>query len=366
MVHISLFRINRNHYEYVIFIVIMSLRVRKKDIMNQRRRRYRRRRRSYSLQVLWIIVTLVATAGLIIGYKLNSEDNQDSNSPIANAADYPAGSENNNVTPMVSPTTAPTLVPSISPTIAPTLTPEPTKEPSSTPTATIAPTIVPTMIPQDTNSSENSKDKEEVTEDTPKMIALTFDDGPYPPVTERIVKTLAENDARATFFVVGNRVEQYKTTLELTYEGGNQIASHTYSHKDLTKLSIKDIKEEISHSNKCINSIVPVGETYLRPPYGTKNDIMKQNVGVPMIFWSVDTLDWSSRDAKSIYKEIIDTVKDGDILLMHDLYPSTADAMELVVPKLIEEGYQLVTVQELFEAKGIDIVDGSVYYNGRK
>jgi peptidoglycan/xylan/chitin deacetylase (PgdA/CDA1 family) len=154
--------------------------------------------------------------------------------------------------------------------------------------------------------------------------------------------------------------------VELVYESGNQIASHTYSHIDLTSLSIKEMKHEVNYSNKCINSIVPVGETYLRPPFGRKNDLMKENVGVPMIFWSLDTLDWSSRDADAIYKEIMNSVQDGDILIMHDLYPSTADAMELVVPKLIEEGYQLVTVKELLEAKGIDIVDGNVYYNGRK
>jgi peptidoglycan/xylan/chitin deacetylase (PgdA/CDA1 family) len=307
--------------------------------------------------VLWTIVALVATTGLIIGYKLSDEDSKNSDSPIANAADNPANPDYNYVSPTISPILSPTETPTETPTIAPTVTPEPTKEPTPKPTVTIAPTLAPTIAPQ--------KDDEADTEDSPKMIALTFDDGPYPPVTERILKTLADNDAKATFFVVGNRLKQYKDTLKLEYEGGNQIASHTYSHKDLTALSIKEMLHEVNYANQLINKIVPVGETYLRPPFGRKNDLMKENIGVPMIFWSLDTLDWSSRDANAIYKEIMDTVKDGDILIMHDLYPSTADAMELVVPKLIEEGYQLVTVKELLEAKGIDIVGGNVYYNGR-
>lgn len=336
----------------------MSQRVRKKDDMNQRRRSYKRRRRRYALQVLWIIVSLVATAGLIIGYRLSTDRSKNNNSQIANAADYPADSDNNvsaTLTPTIVAVVTPTQV--VEPTIEATVTPIVTITPMVTPTTTIAPTLAPTSSPQEDNEEDKANSK--------KMIALTFDDGPYPPVTEKIVKTLAEYDAKATFFVVGDRVEQYKSTLELVYEGGNQIASHTYSHKDLTKLSIKEMEHEIQYANECINKIVPVGETYLRPPYGRKNDLMIENVGVPMIFWSLDTMDWSSRDADTIYKDIMDTVKDGDILIMHDLYPSTAKAMELAIPKLIEEGYQLVTVKELFEAKGIDIVDGKVYYNGR-
>ncbi len=328
--------------------------------MNQRRKRYRRRRRNHLLQVLCIIVTLVATAGLIIGYRFSLKDDENGNSAVVNAA----GSDHN-LTPSISVTMSPTMSPIVSqtttptsaPTVTPTLIPEPTSSPTATPTITVDPKTEPTGSPQGDSEIDKAS--------TQKMIALTFDDGPFPPVTERIVKTLAENDAKATFFVVGNRVEQYKSTLELVYEGGNQIASHTYSHKDLTNLSVKEIKEEINSANESINKIVPVGETYLRPPYGKKNDLMIKNVGVPMILWSLDTMDWSSKDANAVVKEIMDVVKDGDILIMHDLYPSTAEAMEIAIPKLIKEGYQLVTVQELLEAKGIDIIDGNVYYNGR-
>jgi peptidoglycan/xylan/chitin deacetylase (PgdA/CDA1 family) len=165
--------------------------------------------------------------------------------------------------------------------------------------------------------------------------------------------------------MMGNRMTEYKSTVELVYESGNQVASHTYSHKDLTKLSKKELQYEVDYASECINNVVPVGDVFLRPPYGAKNDFVKANVGAPMIFWSVDSLDWSSRKADAVYKEIMDHVQDGDIIIMHDLYESTADAMEIVIPKLIEEGYQLVTVKELLEAKGIDIVDGNAYYYGR-
>ena len=321
------------------------------------RQRRRRRRKTYVLQSLWVVVALVAIVGLIIGYTLGSEENEDHTSPSANATGKPLDSTKKpTVEPTSEATLAPTSVPllSITPTLAPTITLEPT----------VIPTITPTKSPFEQTVGVGTNDGE--AEETPKMVALTFDDGPYPPVTERIVQTLKENGAKGTFFMMGNRMDQYRSSVELAYEGGNQIASHTFSHKDLTKLSLKDMKYEIDQANECINNVVPVGETYLRPPYGNKNEIMKQNVGVPMIFWSIDTLDWSSRDGQSVYQEIMKNVKDGDIILMHDLYPSTADAMELVVPKLIKEGYQLVTVKELLEAKGIDILDGNVYYNGRK
>ena len=137
------------------------------------------------------------------------------------------------------------------------------------------------------------------------MVALTFDDGPYTPVTGKILKVLKKYDARATFFVVGNRVPQYEDMVKKAYEQGNEIATHTYNHANLTKLSKKGIKSELNKSKKVIKDAIGCSYSTLRPPGGSINDTMRSVIKVPMIYWSVDTEDWKSRDAKSVLSECL-------------------------------------------------------------
>lgn len=196
------------------------------------------------------------------------------------------------------------------------------------------------------------------------MVALTFDDGPYTPVTGKILKVLKKYDARATFFVVGNRVPQYEDIVKQAYEQGNEIATHTHNHANLTKLSRKGIKSEMNKSKKVIKDAIGCSYSTLRPPGGSINDTMRSVIKVPMIYWSVDTEDWKSREAKSVLSECT-VIQDGDIVLMHDLYSSTADAVKKLVPRLVKEGYQLVTVDELLYYKGINAKGGKVYMSGR-
>jgi len=197
------------------------------------------------------------------------------------------------------------------------------------------------------------------------MVALTFDDGPYTPVTSKILKVLKKYDARATFFVVGSRVPQYEDMVKQAYEQGNEIATHTYNHTDLTKLTTKQMKAELKKSRDVIKDVIGCGYSNLRPPGGSINDNMRNNIKVPMIYWSVDTEDWKSRNTKSVLNEC-KVIQDGDIVLMHDLYPSTAEAAKKLVPRLIKQGYQLVTIDELFYYKGIDAKPGKVYMSGRQ
>lgn len=197
------------------------------------------------------------------------------------------------------------------------------------------------------------------------MVALTFDDGPYSKVTKRILKTLQKNDARATFFVVGNRVKTYRDTLALAYKQGNQIGSHTYDHKDLSVMKAKKIKSEIDRANKQISAVIGINTTALRPPYGHVSSAMRKTIKTPMYYWSVDSEDWKSKNADSVVKRC-KKVKDGDIILMHDLYPTTADAVERLVPYLKKKGIQMVTIDELFYYKKIEQKAGKVYYSGRK
>lgn len=196
------------------------------------------------------------------------------------------------------------------------------------------------------------------------MVALTFDDGPYTPVTSKILKVLKKYDARATFFVVGSRIPQYEDMVKQAYEQGNEIATHTYNHANLTKLDKKGIKSELNKSKKVIKDAIGCSYSTLRPPGGSINDTMRSVIKVPMIYWSVDTEDWKSRNSKSVLNEC-KVIQDGDIVLMHDLYSSTADAVQKLVPKLVKEGYQLVTIDELFYYKGIDAEGGKVYTSGR-
>ena len=196
------------------------------------------------------------------------------------------------------------------------------------------------------------------------MVALTFDDGPYDRVTNRIVKALAKHDSRATFFVVGNRVERYADTMKNAYQKGNQIATHTLDHGDRSKMKKKQIRRELKRAFRVMKKINGENPTMLRPPYGNVNDKMRQTIQIPMIYWSVDTEDWASRNKAKILKRC-KSIKDGDIALMHDLYPSTAAAVEKLVPKLCKKGFQLVTVEELFYYKGIDAKGGKVYFSGR-
>lgn len=205
--------------------------------------------------------------------------------------------------------------------------------------------------------------RKELDADKP-MVALTFDDGPYDKVTDRLVKILAENDSRATFFVVANRLSKYADSMKKAYEQGNQIATHTYDHGDLSKMKKVQIKRELNRAFRATRQVIGTEPTMLRPPYGNVNSRMRSVIGIPMICWNVDSKDWYSKNKKKILKEC-KVIRDGDIVLMHDLYPSTADAVKVLVPRLKKKGFQLVTVEEMFYYKGIDAKGGQVYYSGK-
>ncbi len=231
-------------------------------------------------------------------------------------------------------------------------TPLPTPEVTPTPKPTASPKPTPVAIRPDLDPDK-------------PMVALTFDDGPYDVVDKRILKVLDKYDGRATFFVLGNRVSSYKKDLKNIYKQGCQVASHTYSHKNLAELSKKAMKDEVNKANKAIKKIIGVNPTLLRCPYGSTNSLMKKTIKLPLIAWNVDSEDWKSRDADTVYKRC-KGVSDGDIILMHDIYESTADAVEKLVPKLHKKGIQLVTVEELFYYKGKKLKKGKTYFDAKE
>jgi len=192
------------------------------------------------------------------------------------------------------------------------------------------------------------------------VIALSFDDGPSI-YTERILEALQKNHVEATFFMVGYNVRNYKDKVKLVYEAGMEIGNHTTDHKDLSKLSKDGIWSQIFDNEDLINSVVPAGRIPVRPPYGSYNSTVRSVVVRPMFNWSVDSLDWKTKNADSIVAQIKQDARDGYIILMHDLYETTAEAAERIIPWLIDEGYQVTCIGKMFKARGVATEDGTVY-----
>lgn len=192
------------------------------------------------------------------------------------------------------------------------------------------------------------------------MIALTFDDGPGP-YTDRILDSLWENEARATFFEVGNRVMSYPKTVARIGQTGCEIGSHSYSHANLGTSSVATINSQISRTDRNIKKLTGKAPELLRPPYGSIGTNLKNNAGKPLILWSVDTLDWKYRDSNRVYNHVMSHLSDGAIVLMHDIHPTTATAAERIIPELKKKGYQLVTVSELAQYRNVDLKAGARY-----
>lgn len=207
--------------------------------------------------------------------------------------------------------------------------------------------------------------KRDLPKSTEKLVCFTFDDGPYAPVTNKILDTLEKYDGRATFFVVGDRAKTYEKQIKRAHDMGCEIGTHTYSHVNLNKLSVAEMQNELKKSCDAISSITGEEVKILRPPEGAANDTVKANVGMPMVLWSVDSRDWDYRNAEKDYNSVMDTVFDGSIVLMHDLYPATADAVAKLIPELAAEGYKFVTFSELMEIRGIEVKPGEKYFSAK-
>jgi len=198
-------------------------------------------------------------------------------------------------------------------------------------------------------------------------IAITFDDGPAPS-TSAILDVLRDHDVPATFFVLGRRVAGGAATIQRMNILGHEIANHSWSHPNFTSISNARIIDEIVNTNNAIAAITGVEPTLLRVPFGSTNSrvsAVAQDLGLPLIRWSIDTRDWESRNANSIYNIIMQNVSDRDIILLHDIHQPTAQAIERVIPSLVARGYQLLTVSELMCLSGITLMPGVEYFRGR-
>ena len=194
------------------------------------------------------------------------------------------------------------------------------------------------------------------------MVALTFDDGPgiY---TNALLDLLDEYDAKATFFMIGEEVVNYPSQVLREYEMGMEQGNHSWDHKTLTHLGVGEIEEEFRKTTDAITSITGGSiELFRAPGGGINDDVYAGSLGMKSILWSIDTLDWQTKDSQNTYNVVIDNVSDGDIVLMHEIYEASLEAARMLVPKLKEMGYRLVTVSELAAAKGVPLETGVSYY----
>lgn len=184
-----------------------------------------------------------------------------------------------------------------------------------------------------------------------KLVALTFDDGPHPDVTPRILSILNKYHAKATFFMLGNRVKNYPDIAKSVASCGHEIGNHTWSHPILTKLTMEEILYEFNSTDQAIYEATGQHPTLFRPPYGATNDNIKAQIPVPTVIWSIDTLDWKHRNAQQLVTNVQNSLHNNAIILMHDIHPTTADAMDPLLAYLQQQGYQFVTVSEILASK---------------
>lgn len=197
-----------------------------------------------------------------------------------------------------------------------------------------------------------------------KLVAFTFDDGPSK-YTLDIINILEEYNASATFFEVGYNIKAHPEITKEVSDRGFEVANHTTDHSKLTKLTEAKYLSKINDNNALFKELTGKDMPYLRPPYGSYNDKIKAGAGVPIVTWSLDTRDWESRNKDKVIEMVINNIKEGDIILFHDLYESTRDAVKELMPLLKEQGYQAVSVGELFKSKGIALEAGTSYRHAR-
>ena len=233
-----------------------------------------------------------------------------------------------------------------------------------------APTATPIPVdPNDTGIWENNADISWIDTSKP-MIAFTFDDGPVGTASTatsiRIQNALEASGQHATFFYWGQSMNAAtEKEIKRAYDMGFEIGNHTSSHSDLSTLTPEKMLADIQKQADKLTAITGLEHFLIRPPYLSANTTVKNTVREPLISCSIDSKDWAGATAEQIINTINTQKKDGAIVLMHETYTSTATAMETLIPQLVAEGWQIVSVSELFKAKGLELKDGQLYTNAR-
>ena len=192
-----------------------------------------------------------------------------------------------------------------------------------------------------------------------KTIALTFDDGPGP-YTEKLLDILDKYDAKATFFLIGSKVSARANTLRRMQSRGHQLGNHSWSHPELNKVSAEQLASEIDQTNNAIKQAVGTKPNIIRPPYGAFNRAVLEQFrqrGMSAVVWSVDTRDWADRNSEIVCSRAVAGARNGAVILMHDIHPTSVNAVPCILNSLKQQGYSFVTVQNLIG----DMTPGAVY-----
>lgn len=180
-----------------------------------------------------------------------------------------------------------------------------------------------------------------------KIVAITFDDGPRKSSTGTLLEGLRERDVVATFFLVGENIENNKEIVKQMYEDGHLICNHTYTHTDLSKLKKEDALVEIDKTNELIEEIIGEKPAYIRPPGGAWDEEIFFEIDMTPVFWNVDPSDWKRKDVNGIVDYVVNNTKDGSIILLHDIYDTSVAAALEIIDRLKDKGYVFVTVDEI-------------------
>ena len=184
-------------------------------------------------------------------------------------------------------------------------------------------------------------------EELPPRVALTFDDGPHRIYTRNLLDGLRERGVKATFFVVGENIPGNEELIRQMEEDGHLIGNHTYDHADISKLSDEENCRELQKTSDLVKEITGHGTAYVRPPFGNWKDTMDCRVTMISVKWTIDTLDWKSKNVTEIIGKVMQQISDHDIILMHDYYETSVEAALQIVDRLQQEGYEFVTVEDL-------------------
>ncbi len=186
-------------------------------------------------------------------------------------------------------------------------------------------------------------------------VAMTFDDGPHPQNTPRLLDMLRARNIKATFYVIGRSVDLYPNVVRRTVAEGHEIGNHTHTHRLLSKLSMDEVRGEISRCRDAIIRAAGVQPRTMRPPYGgmlqTQREMVHNEFGNPCILWSVDPLDWKRPGPGVVSSRILSGTTAGSIILAHDLHSQTVDAMPAALDGLLRRGFRFVTVSQLLAMK---------------
>ena len=182
--------------------------------------------------------------------------------------------------------------------------------------------------------------------DLPPKIALTFDDGPSR-YTEKLLEGLKERGVKASFFMIGESAERNQDLVRRVKEEGHLIGNHTYHHVDVTKLPDEKAREELKEMDRVIYEILGEHVEYMRPPFGVWQEELEQEIDVLPVMWTIDPLDWTTKNVEEIVNKVVTQAGENDIILLHDCYESSVDAALQIVDVLKAEGYEFVTVDQL-------------------